>query len=533
MKLDISKKITLTYIIIAVSIVLSSLFSFYVLSKSKQVDKELRYVSIPSLESIKELKALMTEVKKLTNSWIFISNKGDKNRLAEITKTNYNQLSNKLDSLASKWTDAQSKTVLDSINENNKAIITAAVDITKVLATDDDYSNDAKVDHAISINKKNVNSLADANDLRFIRLIGINQNNLETLHNTKEALFSKLTIILILMLLLVIAVSLYSMRFAKQSVTSPLLKLSNVISEVAKGNVNSINKSDREDEIGLMQNAISDMVDGLKQKVEFSAEIGKGNYQAELKGISEEDKLGNALVQMRNNLKIAAAGDFQRNWTATGLAELAIILRENYTDEKLFYNTVNHFLIKYCKANQGALFVLNEDKDSRYIELVSCFAYDKKKFLEKRIEIGEGLVGQCFVEKDFIYLTDVPESYTHITSGLGEATARCVVLVPLLVNENINGVIELASFTPLETFEVEFLKKAAESLSSTISSLKVNLKTARLLEQTNLQAEGMKAQEEEMRQNLEEMQATQEDFLQKEQNYIREISTLKSKLQIA
>jgi GAF domain-containing protein len=141
-----------------------------------------------------------------------------------------------------------------------------------------------------------------------------------------------------------------------------------------------------------------------------------------------------------------------------------------------------------------------------------------------------GLAGQAWQEGDSIYLTDVPQNYIKITSGLGDANPSCVLITPLKVNDQVFGVVELASFNILKDFEVEFVKKIAESIASTISSVKVNARTQRLLEESQEMTEQMRAQEEEMRQNMEELQATQEEMARKEKDMLKQISELKSQV---
>ena len=111
----------------------------------------------------------------------------------------------------------------------------------------------------------------------------------------------------------------------------------------------------------------------------------------------------------------------------------------------------------------------------------ACYAWDKKKFLNHKIYHGEGLAGQAWQEGDIVYLTEVPQSYIKITSGLGDANPTSVLIVPLKVNDQIFGVVEIASFSVFQDFEIEFVQKIAETIASTISTVKINARTQRLV----------------------------------------------------
>lgn len=251
----------------------------------------------------------------------------------------------------------------------------------------------------------------------------------------------------------------------------------------------------------------------------FIEGVSSGNYNIQLTGMNETEGLGATLVNMRNKLNLNAETDRRRNWSTTGLAQVGDILRASNTSTAELYDNIIRFVVKYTESNQGGLFVFNEENEAdHYLELVACYAFERKKYLTKKVGIGEGLVGQCFVEGERIYLLDVPEEYITITSGLGGANPSALLLVPMKVNEKLYGVIEIASFKKYEDFEIELVEKLAESIASTIATVRTNESTRILLEKTQQQTEEMRAQEEEMRQNMEELEATQEEMRRKEKH---------------
>lgn len=210
------------------------------------------------------------------------------------------------------------------------------------------------------------------------------------------------------------------------------------------------------------------------------------------------------------------AQDRQRQWASDGLAMFANLLRQHSADSAHLYDALISQVVKYMKASQGGLFLV-QDENARepFIEQVACYAYERKKHLKQRIEIGEGLIGQAVQENDVLYLTDVPQDYINITSGLGKASPTSILIMPLRVNDKVEGVIELASFNEFEPYQMEFLQKLGESIAASVTTTRINEKTKLLLEASQQQAEELRAQEEEMRQNMEELMATQEEMERK------------------
>lgn len=261
----------------------------------------------------------------------------------------------------------------------------------------------------------------------------------------------------------------------------------------------------------------------------FIDAVSAGNYDIELTQSDKVDNLTKTLLNMRDKLKQNAESDRQRNWGTEGLAQIGEILRSNTTNTTELYDNIIRFVVKYTGSNQGGMFLLSEEEgQAKSMELVACYAFERKKFLTKKIDVREGLVGQCYLEGQRILMLEVPQEYASITSGLGGSNPNALVLVPMKINEKTYGVLEIASFKKYKDYEIELVEKFSESIASTISTVKINESTRLLLEKTQQQAEDMKSQEEEMRQNLEELNATQEEMGRKEREYIDRIRYLES-----
>jgi methyl-accepting chemotaxis protein len=276
-----------------------------------------------------------------------------------------------------------------------------------------------------------------------------------------------------------------------------------------------------------LQNGTEKMVSANHIKLEEEAKriksiscfiegVSAGNYSTQLEKLTETDELAPILLALRDKLSLTNESDRRRNWSSNGLAQIGDVLRASNISVTVLYDTIIRFVVKYTESNQGGLFIYKqEDEQTKYLELAACYAFERKKFLKRKVEIGEGLAGQCFIEGEKIYLLDVPKEYVTITSGLGGANPSALLLVPMKVNDKMYGVIELASFKKYEDFEIELIEKLAESIAATISTVRTNESTRVLLEKTQQQTEELRAQEEEVRQNMEELSATQEEMERK------------------
>ncbi|MFC2138396.1 two-component regulator propeller domain-containing protein [Bacteroidota bacterium] len=217
-----------------------------------------------------------------------------------------------------------------------------------------------------------------------------------------------------------------------------------------------------------------------------------------------------------------------RNWASEGMAKFGDLLREDNKDLEKFSFTIISELSNYLDAQLGAIFIKNDDDPEEiYYELKGSIAYGKQKVFEKKISIGEGLIGSCAFDKKTIYYTEIPEEYVKISSGLGETPPKSLLIVPCTFNEDAYAIIELASLELIDEYKINFLEELGEKLASTVSIVKNNERTDRLLKKSKEQANELITSEEELRQNLEEMRATQEQSDKREKDLLEEIEQLK------
>ncbi|MEA3317276.1 MAG: GAF domain-containing protein [Bacteroidota bacterium] len=314
--------------------------------------------------------------------------------------------------------------------------------------------------------------------------------------------------------------------FITKNISDPIAKITESLKQLALGNTKNkmtIN-IDSGDEIGEIANALNESVIGIKKKTEFADHIRNGQLDYNFELLSENDSLGMSLLNMRDSLvkaqkdeKLRKIEDEKRQWINEGLAKFADILRSNNENLDLLSNIVLKELVYYLKANQGGLFLINDNDDSKekFLEQQATFAYDRKRFVDKKLKLKDSIIGTCALEKESIYMTDIPDEYIQITSGLGDANPNSLLLVPLKLENEVYGVIEIASFNEFEKYEIDFVEKVSQNIASTLSAVKMHVKTNELLEKSQQQAEELSAQEEEMRQNMEELQATQEESTRK------------------
>lgn len=327
---------------------------------------------------------------------------------------------------------------------------------------------------------------------------------------------------------------LLSMIFAR-SLAQPLNNMRNTLEMVARGELPEKQDHHARDEFGNMSEKVDELVEVLKGNADFAQKVGEGKFDAEFKPASDNDTLGLSLINMRNNLIENERRDKERNWIVRGVAEVGEILRSHDSLEALGDDVIK-FIIGKIEAVQGAFYVVNDDEGERLIEMRASFAYSRKKYLKKTFRFAEGLVGQAAIEQDTILRTEIPDEYVTISSGLlGDQKPTCLLIVPLITNEEVFGVLEFAGIKRFDPSQVKFVQELSLILARTVFNIKVNERTRRLLAESQAMSNELSEKQEVLRQNAEEMQATQEELQrtnQRLEEQIEEVNNTQKRTQL-
>lgn len=248
----------------------------------------------------------------------------------------------------------------------------------------------------------------------------------------------------------------------------------------------------------------------LDRNTEFAQELSDGENPEPYEEMMKTD-LGKALKMIHLNIKADRRQEREQSWITEGKDLVSIILREQQEMEELSYHILR-VLNTYIKSTQAAFYLYHEE--SKVLINTATYAFNRKKFLEQKFNIGEGLVGQCAYEMDYIYRTEIPEDYITISSGiLGDQKPESILLVPLISNEVLQGVLEFAFLKErIPKLTIQFLLELGETIARTILNLKMNLRTQTWLEESRTMTEELQKNEVQLQENAQEMTLAQKNL---------------------
>jgi len=272
---------------------------------------------------------------------------------------------------------------------------------------------------------------------------------------------------------------------------------------------------------GLTEN-VNQLASNLTTQVRAIAEVSTAVTQGDLtRSITVEAKgevadLSDNINQMIANLRETTRRNEEQDWLKTNLARISSLM-QGQRDLETVSQLIMSELSPAVSAQHGAFFLSahEEDPGANELRLLASYGYTRRKSVSNLFKPGEGLVGQAALEKKPILIVDPPDDYIHIASGLGEATPRNIIVIPVLFEEQVLAVIELASFRPFSETILQFLDQLTETIGVVLSTIIANVRTEQLLQQSQSQSQELQNQSQALKAQQEELQETNEELQEK------------------
>ncbi len=277
------------------------------------------------------------------------------------------------------------------------------------------------------------------------------------------------------------------------------------------------------DEMNQVADDLNVHTSDLRDKINYIHSLS-GEGPVSIYTPDEKDELGHSLVVLSDYLTRKETEEVSRNredrkqnWISAGNAQIGDVLRSERENVVALSFSIIQKLVSYMNVEMGSLFIANHsDPDHPTLELTASYAYDRRKYKNRILEWGSGLPGTCAQEKKRILLTEVPEHYFEVSSGTGSSRPNCLLLVPMIIDEMVHGIIELATVRLLRPYEIEFVESLAEGIASSLQAVRTNERTTGLLKQSRAQAEALKTQETLMLENMKQLEDAQRESEKKE-----------------
>ncbi|NHN32116.1 response regulator [Paenibacillus agricola] len=335
---------------------------------------------------------------------------------------------------------------------------------------------------------------------------GLSNELLQTMQGIKQATVQSLWYVVILNIIIVLA-SVMVIVVISRMMVSQLRKLKSSTELILLGETNAQLEVSTKDEFGDLMGAFNQMVASFREVIQQADRISLGEYEQTILPRSDRDQLSIALIRMLASLKQTTEENERQFWLKTQLARLTGAAQGVVSLQQLGSMLISE-ISQLVEAGQGILYTkeMNKNEFSGAYQLLGSYAYKERKNVSNRIEPGEGLVGQCVLEKKPILLTQVPSDYIQIQSGLGEAKPLEILVLPILFENEVLAVIELASFKGFTSIQHDLLEQLSSTLGVVIHSVNSRQRTEQLLRESQLLTEELQTQQEELRTANEEME---------------------------
>lgn len=243
----------------------------------------------------------------------------------------------------------------------------------------------------------------------------------------------------------------------------------------------------------------------LKQNQSLSGELREEKLKLE----ERISKRTQELTQQTSELEKHKTQQDTQNWINSSLNNLSDIMRQNKGNMEVLADKLLSTMVKETKSSMGALYFLNDEDNTKKLELIAHYGLSKEA-ITKDVDLQEGLTGKCFTTGKVAHINDLPTGYFEISSGLGKSTPKSVSLYPMIVDEKVIGVIEIATFKELTNAHKEYISKGISSIGAQLNIVKMNSETKTLLSNYEKYENELKQKEEDYRLLQEELEMLKE-----------------------
>jgi signal transduction histidine kinase/CheY-like chemotaxis protein/HAMP domain-containing protein len=239
---------------------------------------------------------------------------------------------------------------------------------------------------------------------------------------------------------------------------------------------------------------------------EVATAVTKGDLTRSIKveAQGEVAALKDTINEMIRNLRDTTLKNSEQDWLKTNLAKFSRLL-QGQKDLLTVGRLILSELAPVVGAQQGVFYTMDVSREEPMLKLLASYAGKARKDVGDGFKLGEGLVGQCALEKEKILLVNAPPDYIKIESGLGEALPVSIIIMPVLFEGQVKAVIELASFERFSHTHQAFLDQLTESIGIVLNTIEANMRTEDLLKQSQSLARELQSQQEELQQTNAEL----------------------------
>ncbi len=261
---------------------------------------------------------------------------------------------------------------------------------------------------------------------------------------------------------------------------------------------------------GLTEN-VNQLAANLTTQVRAIAEVATAVTQGDLtRSITVEARgevaaLKDTINEMIRNLRDTTRKNTEQDWLKTNLAKFSRMLQGQKD-----LNTVGRLILSelapVVSAQHAVFYVLDSSRETPRLTLLASYGSKGQSAIGERLDLGEGLVGQCALDKEKILLSSVPLDYIKIFSGLGAAPPQNILVLPVIFEGQVRGVLELASFERFSPTHEQFLDQLTESIGIVINTIEANMRTEDLLTQSQSLAQELQSRQQELQQTNQELE---------------------------